>query len=43
MTKILIIVIMKELVIMTMTVVKLTYTWNSMEKKKPDLIKKLVR
>ena len=34
---------MKELVIMTMTVVKLTYTWNGMEKKKPDLIKKLVR
>ena len=43
MTKILIIVIMEELVIMTMTVIKLTYTWNSMEEKKLDLIKKLVR
>ena len=35
MTKALIIVIMKELVIITIiTVIKLTYRWNSMEKKK---------
>ena len=35
MIKTLIIVIMEELVIMTtITVIKLTYKWNSMEKKK---------
>ena len=44
MTKTMIIVIMDELVtITTVTVIMMTFRRNSMEKKKLDLIKKLVR